>query len=476
MQAHARSAYTQAAMGGEPTWLRLPSEVWPKHWHGKYKDPVVKMLKALYGHPNAGGYWERHCTQQLKSVGWVPVGPNWPSMFYHPARACTLMVYVDDFKMAGPPTAVATCWEDIQGVIELDPPEDVGRCLGCEHRVHEHVLSDGSSVRAIDWDMRDFIGQCVALYKELASLPSDRPLRRVATPYLAEPKHADDDASQGGALGKVALKVLMKTLYAARLARFDLLRPVGVLAKMVTRWNLQCDQRLHRLVCYMESTQSCVMMGYIGDPLGSLELRLYCDADFAGEKDSKSTSGIFEELAGPRSCFPLQARSTKQGSTAHSTPEAEIVALDEAVRTLGIPALDFWDKVRPPDSAAGPILVQCMEDNTSTIAIINTGKNPALRHVARTQKVDVGFLHEVFTEREDLASRLKLNYCPTKEQKADVFTKAFTDGASWAHACEMLNMSLPEDLKRHRGPKPEWYGAVAMRSAFDAREGHRDPQ
>ena len=99
----------------------------------------------------------------------------------------------------------------------------------------------------------------------------------------------------------------------------------------------------------------------------------------------------------PQWGFPLQARSTKQGSTAHCTPEAEIVALDEAVRTLGIPAFDFWDVVRPPSSAAGPVLAQCMEDITATIAIVTSGNNPALRHVARTQKVDVGFLHEVFT-------------------------------------------------------------------------------
>ena len=27
----------------------------------KYHQPVVRVLKALYGHPDSGTYWEKHC-------------------------------------------------------------------------------------------------------------------------------------------------------------------------------------------------------------------------------------------------------------------------------------------------------------------------------------------------------------------------------------------------------------------------------
>ena len=57
----------------------------------------------------------------------------------------------------------------------------------------------------------------------------------------------------------------------------------------------------------------------------------------------KSTSGVYLCIQGPRSCFPLAGISRKQGAVSHSTPEAEIVAADVAVRLEGIPALPLWD-------------------------------------------------------------------------------------------------------------------------------------
>eukprot|EP00971_Amphidinium_carterae_P296610 5892207-Amphidinium_carterae.1 len=65
------------------------------------RDPVCPLKRALYGHPDSGGFWERHCEKQVRSVGFEPV-PEWPSVFYHAKNDCMLVVYVDDFKMAGP--------------------------------------------------------------------------------------------------------------------------------------------------------------------------------------------------------------------------------------------------------------------------------------------------------------------------------------------------------------------------------------
>jgi hypothetical protein len=47
-----------------------------------------------------------------------------------------------------------------------------------------------------------------------------------------------------GALQPIAAKVLMKILYAARMARFDLLRAVNYLACYITKWTPECDRRL----------------------------------------------------------------------------------------------------------------------------------------------------------------------------------------------------------------------------------------
>ncbi len=67
-QADAEQAYIQAKLGGKPTWVRLPKDRWPAAWKGM-RDPVCPLRLALYGHPDSGGYWEKHCAEHLLSIG-----------------------------------------------------------------------------------------------------------------------------------------------------------------------------------------------------------------------------------------------------------------------------------------------------------------------------------------------------------------------------------------------------------------------
>ena len=140
-QADARQAYTQSKLGGTPTYVRLPKDAWPDSWKGM-TDPVCPLLLALYGHPDAGGYWEQHCESHVTSKGFVPI-PSWRSCYFHPQLKLILIAYVDDFKLSGPADKLAKGWELIRGKsdvapngIDMDPPAPVGRFLGCEHRVY----------------------------------------------------------------------------------------------------------------------------------------------------------------------------------------------------------------------------------------------------------------------------------------------------------------------------------------------------
>ncbi len=51
----ATGAYTQALLLGAETWVTLPENRWPKHWKGKLHRPVVRLIFAIYGHPDSGG-------------------------------------------------------------------------------------------------------------------------------------------------------------------------------------------------------------------------------------------------------------------------------------------------------------------------------------------------------------------------------------------------------------------------------------
>ena len=376
--ADGESAYTQAKLGGPATWVRLPKERWLPEWHGKYHDPVVRRVLALYGHPDAGGFWEQHCEKALRSVGFEQC-PDWKSVFRHPKLNLMLVVYVDDFKLSGPKANLAQGWSLMASKIKLEPPSSIKRYLGCEHVTFSHTVagpfdprsywtrfeepkkafpeltfgansitvpqgSTGSrEVRMIKYDMRSFMEQCVARYVELCGPKYKATLRSADMPFLDESRpefdvnpdnpavnrllgHPSDSPTPPGrgVLGDCAAAVLMKILYGARMGRYDLIRPVQALASLITKWDGLCDKKLHRLVCYINSTLDLNLYGWIGDPPDLLELVLYCDADLAGDRtDSKSTSGVFMCLLGPRSFMPLNALSKKQTSVSKSTPEAK---------------------------------------------------------------------------------------------------------------------------------------------------------
>jgi len=97
-------------------------------------------------------------------------------------------------------------------------------------------------------------------------------------------------------------------------------------------------------MCYINSTIDLKLQAWIGDPAESWEFVVFSDADFAGDKATrKSTSGVFTCIRAANTFFPLMGMSKKQTCVSHSTPEAEIVAADFAVRTVGLPGLDLWE-------------------------------------------------------------------------------------------------------------------------------------
>ena len=76
------TAYLQALLLAHiATWVAIPIELWPEDgsWqrmgfknHGDDR-PMCRLYKALYGHPEAGGNWERLLNKSMKELGPIPV-------------------------------------------------------------------------------------------------------------------------------------------------------------------------------------------------------------------------------------------------------------------------------------------------------------------------------------------------------------------------------------------------------------------
>ena len=119
-------------------------------------------------------------------------------------------------------------------------------------------------------------------------------------------------------LNIIAARIIMKILYGARVAQQDLLRPVCVLARMLTKWDGQCGKRLMRTVTYINSTLGYRLRGWIGDKGKFLEHLSSSDADFAGCVDTqRSTTGSFHMIHGP--IFAVSDCDGKQATVLRSS-------------------------------------------------------------------------------------------------------------------------------------------------------------
>ena len=222
----------------------------------------------------------------------------------------------------------------------------------------------------------------------------------------------------------------MKCLWLGRLARPDIIKPIGDLATQVQRWSRNCDRMLHRLVCYIHSSLQHRLVGAVGDLPDDVRLRLYVDADFAGDRlDAKSTSGGFLVLYGENTFFPLSWICKKQTAVSRSTTEAEVISLAYSLFAEALPTLQLWCTLLGRE-----VDLEVLEDNEATIKIVKKKGSAKLRHVTRTHRVNLASTYDVFED-----PHVDIMYVNTKEQAADIFTKALPP-QSWDHALRLMGL------------------------------------
>ena len=438
----ATQAYIQAVIdkAGRPrTWVRLPKAWWPDHWYDTsgvplYYDPVVVLVRALYGHPESGALWDRHLRVILVRLRWRRVESH-PGLYVHEVTMAVLVVYVDDLLLAAPPAEEARLWAEIEKHVSFGgDPEPIAKFLG-----GHHFVSIDRGVTTATCQMKEFIDDAVKSY--MTEIGVQR-LPAVRSPYLDEdfvPKGQDEP----GVMAKTASSHLMKVLFAARLCRPDLLVAITRLASKVSCWQRCHDRHLHRLFQYLAHHADMELCGTLSvDDLDSCVLVMSVDADLASDMETaKSTSGMFLELrsADGARCWPLSWRSKRQGSTASSTCEAEYIALSTCLKAEALPMLDLLREALGRD-----VHLDTREDNTQCISAVRNGYSAALRHLPRTERISLSVCHEIFIEDGE---RHSLNYEATEVHKGDIFTKKLQP-ASFEQAIGRLGLRPLQQKKK----------------------------
>ena len=140
----ADSAYLQAWLGSKcAVWAEIPEEYWLPEWHGKYEHPICLLVLALYGHEDSGGYWEEKSYGDVAKCGWEKI-PGRRGVFMKVKENATLMVYVDDFKMACADADKDRLWAPLRRLIRLSEPQLADRYLGCYTHKFQAKLTEFS--------------------------------------------------------------------------------------------------------------------------------------------------------------------------------------------------------------------------------------------------------------------------------------------------------------------------------------------
>ena len=438
LQTDCTAAYTQADMTGPPTYVRLPKAWWPPHWSGKFRDPVCKLLRALYGHPRAGDIWGEKLEAELLRLGFRRVD-GWPSVFIKESpdsvSNIVFIVYVDDLVMVGGKDLVGVI-KQLRQNITMDDPTDLQKYLGCVHEIHRKRYG-GERVTSVVFNMTKYVQAALDQYAEFSS----QPLTKAASPHA--PSLADEEIekmlAEPGVLAPHAASLVMKLMYAARMACPHISTIVSKLASRVTRWTKHDDRRLHRVYCFLKTHGDLTLKGSLStEDYQHFTLVAWPDADYCGDiLDAKSTSGFHMEIqggAGRR--LPIAWGSKKQSGTARSTPEAELLSLDKVLATELIPAQELLQEV-----LRKPVNAILKEDNAACIVAVQKGYSPTMRHMRRQHKVSISHLHETieYNPQDGIHGRIQVEKASSEEHRGDLYTKEL-DVAKYVNALRVIQV------------------------------------
>ena len=411
VQGDVKCAYLQAPLGGHATWLRFPKGM--RHllpeWAQQLRDPVVRLLRALYGHPRSGGDWSDYFAKRLREKGWKEF-ENEKSLWLSPCSSCMLAIYVDDLVISGPDFQVDQHMRDITKMVTMGRVHAIARFLGTHYNIQR-------SKNHVDVTITqpEYSELLIKRYKKARGISG--PLRYVDTPIV----HDDLESAFGDTDGEgseYALMHLGGLLFLMRSSRPDLAFSVNFVARYAANWSVASSKRLHRISEYLETTKSygiCWRCPTLDSGVANMTLQVFVDADHAGCLDtSRSTSGwnVFVVSPDGKHYSLLDWASRRQAATARSTAEAEVIAAADCMQA----ALPIQAVCEDGFGHAISMIVYTDSDNARS-AFVN-GYSRRLRYLRKYQRICLGFAHDSLE-----ASGGKVERVDTGENNSDLHTK-----------------------------------------------------
>jgi hypothetical protein len=422
-------AFTQAPID-MPTFLELPAGF---SVDGDVGDYVLELRKTLYGLRQAGLNWFETLRQHLLSIGFIQSSLD-PCCFIR--EDLVLLCYVDDCLISCPDNGKITkVIDELKQQFKLEDQGDVAAYLGIDV-ASTHV--DGQ---------RQFKMSQPHLIQRIIKAVSLKDSRLHDTP--AEPgKPLGKDTEGEQRFYSWSYRSLIGMLNYLCGTRPDILFSVHQCARFCSDPKLSHEKAVKRIIRYLKRTPE---EGIILRPDSTKGIQCFVDADFASgwsSSDCEEPSSVYSRtgfIIMYAGC-PLVWVSKLQTEVALSTTEAEYIALSHAMREL-IPLLGLLEELTPVfhlnkdqphvfwkscgyEPNTSTLIANLYEDNAGAYEL---AKAPKMR--PRTKHIALKYHH--FREHVSNGT-IKINLIGTKDQIADIFTKAL-DKPSFMYLRKLLS-------------------------------------
>ena len=359
-------------------------------------DMVLKLKKSLYGLKQSGRNWNNLLHSFLLDIGF-----NQSLCDYCVYSKCTgtsktiLVIYVDDL-------IIAASNDDLMKEIKISlsrrfKMKDLGVLslfLGIEFSVSEGF---------IEMKQKKYIDKILTRFGMMECNPKTVPCdvnitsvdRNTDSNYLDDPR--------------LYREMVGNLLYLMTCTRPDLCFAVTRLSQFLARPRNQHLNICKSVLRYLRGTTNLGLT--FVKTKSQIKLLGFCDSDWGGScGDRKSISGYCYRLSDESSL--VSWRSRRQQAVALSTCEAEYMAMSHAIQEgKFIRQLLF-------DLHGKMLQIDLFADNQGAI---NLAKNPVSHQ--RSKHIDIRY-HFIRSEVND--GNVILNYIPSNENVADLFTKPST--------------------------------------------------
>ena len=416
-QYDAVAAYLNAPVE-EDIFMALPKPIDGVPHQMDPKKKVAKLRKSLYGCKQSGRNWYRALHAHLLKLGYVRSRAD-PCVFRHPTRDIIVGVYVDDFIVLYKDPADRDFFHrDVHAKFPLEDRGPLSWMLGMQIVQRQDF--------SITISMSKFISQLLEKFGLQNAKGEKLPMDPGAK---LKPNQEDNQMWQNN----IPYKSLVGSLlFVMVTGRPDIAYSVGQVCRYMSSYNHSHWNAAKRILRYLKDTADELMIFKAGkqDDDGII---VFSDSSFADcSQDRKSTAGYIAYLG---SC-PIAWRSKKLSDMATSTATAEYMILCEAAKV----ATWMRNFLHELGLSSGGV-PSLMEDNQAAIRLASQ-----MSTSERTKHIDLR--HHYLRSQVD-SQELRVIYCPTTIQVADIFTKPISTGTfdPFARSLMGYGFQIPDKMK-----------------------------